>query len=208
MAALTITKGSSTESTLIQKLFAKANHAYFVNGKQIVTAANDQSTLPATAYASLASGFTCDMALPIIEDSISFNTGDTDKTEVNILDGTTLVSRASKGDSDITAQIASADDDIISLFMTKGHTLAGVKFAPTSTEHTYAATGYSFDVKKVTGAIVLADDTEDVCLILTNVEMFGALVAAEGDNPAYINAQITPKNNVEGDALLILRKTA
>jgi len=208
MASLTITAGTATESSLIQQLFAKANHAFFVSGKQIITAANDASTTPAASYASIASGFTWDYALPVIEDSISFNSGDTEKSEVNILDGSTLVSRATKGDSDISMQVASLDDDIMSLFMTKGQTLSGIKFSPTGTEHTYEGIGYSLNVKKSTGALILTDDTEDVCIVLANIEMVGALVAADGDNPAYINVQVTPKNNVEGDAILILTKTA
>lgn len=159
MATFTVTKGLGA----LDDIFAKVAHVYY-----------SSSVLNATPSASIS----VDMELPIIEDSVSFDTGGVDKTETKLTTGQVWTSRATKSDSNITMQVASLDADINALFMdSKGND------------------GYATTVKKATGSLYFVDDTGKGLVVLPNVEMFGSLVLGEGDNPGYFNVTVTPLIN-------------
>ena len=193
MAANSITLASGKDAANLQVLFAKMKNVYY----------NNQ---PITTASMTASGIDCELEFPVISDGVTMNTGDADVTEIKLTTGATWVSRADKGDSDISFQVASIAGDINDLFLTKktAATVTGVSVI--GLDGTFGGDSYSLDVNKVTGSLVLTDDNRQTVLILTNVEMYASLVVSDGDNPAYFNVSVTPKDNTEGAAIIILHK--
>jgi len=155
----------------LDNIFAKVAHVYFSK--------TAQEAKPSTSVE-------VDFELPIIEDSVSFDTGGIDKTEIKLTTGQIWTSKASKSDSAITLQIASLNSSIADLFLTK-----------------QTDGGYALDVKKVTGSLFFVDETGKGLVILPKAEMYGSLVVGEGDNPAYFNATVTPLINNAGASIYI-----
>lgn len=189
MAGLTVT----TKLTDLKTLFNDVKEIYFKNAEIKV--------------ADLGKSFTADMELPVLEEGVSFNTGDADVTEIKLTTGSTWVSKATKGDSDISFQVASIAGPVNSLLMNK------VGTDITSTEGilvdgvTYAGAAYSLAPKKVAGSLLMFSEDRQTIIALPNVEMYASLVAADGDNPAYFNVAVSPLENSEGADIMILWKT-
>ena len=176
-----------TKSAALQTLFSKIQHVYY----------------NASAIASGTSTVSDCTELPVLEDGVTFNTGEAEVTEVNLIDGSIWTSKADKGDSDISFQVASLNEAINNLFLTKGKTYSGVTLDGGTA---FGGAGYALDVKKATGSLVMTDDTGNTMIILPNVEMYGSLTVADGDNPAYFDVSVTPKANTDGDAIILLTK--
>ena len=193
MAAKAITLAASKDASNLQVLFAKMKNVYYNVGQ--ITANNLNSA-----------GIECELEFPVISDGVTMNTGDVDKTEIKLTTGAIWVSRADKGDSDISFQVASIAGDINDLFLTKkaSASVSGIQIQ--GLEGTFGGDSYSTDVNKVTGSLVMTDDNRQTVLILTNVEMYASLVVSDGDNPAYFNANVTPKDNTDGASIIILHK--
>lgn len=189
MAGLTVT----TKLTDLKTLFNDVKEIYFKSSEIKVTDLNKS--------------FTADMELPVLEEGVSFNTGDADVTEIKLTTGSTWVSKATKGDSDISFQVASIAGPVNSLLMNK------VGTDITSTEGilvdgvTYAGAAYSLAPKKVAGSLLMFSEDRQTIIALPNVEMYASLVAADGDNPAYFNVAVSPLENSEGADIMILWKT-
>nr|DAX44129.1 MAG TPA: hypothetical protein [Caudoviricetes sp.] len=189
MAGLTVT----TKLTDLKTLFNDVKEIYFKSSEIKV--------------ADLNKSFTADMELPVLEEGVSFNTGDADVTEIKLTTGSTWVSKATKGDSDISFQVASIAGPVNSLLMNK------VGTDITSTEGilvdgvTYAGAAYSLAPKKVAGSLLMFSEDRQTIIALPNVEMYASLVAADGDNPAYFNVAVSPLENSEGADIMILWKT-
>lgn len=189
MAGLTVT----TKLTDLKTLFNDVKEIYFKSSEIKV--------------ADLNKSFTADMELPVLEEGVSFNTGDADVTEIKLTTGSTWVSKATKGDSDISFQVASIAGPVNSLLMNK------VGSDITSTEGilvdgvTYAGAAYSLAPKKVVGSLLMFSEDRQTIIALPNVEMYASLVAADGDNPAYFNVAVSPLENSEGADIMILWKT-
>lgn len=189
MAGLTVT----TQLTDLKTLFNDVKEIYFKSSEIKV--------------ADLNKSFTADMELPVLEEGVSFNTGDADVTEIKLTTGSTWVSKATKGDSDISFQVASIAGPVNSLLMNK------VGTDITSTEGilvdgvTYAGAAYSLAPKKVAGSLLMFSEDRQTIIALPNVEMYASLVAADGDNPAYFNVAVSPLENSEGADIMILWKT-
>lgn len=189
MAGLTVT----TKLTDLKTLFNDVKEIYFKSSEIKV--------------ADLNKSFTADMELPVLEEGVSFNTGDADVTEIKLTTGSTWVSKATKGDSDISFQVASIAGPVNSLLMNK------VGTDITSTEGilvdgvTYAGAAYSLAPKKVAGSLLMFSEDRQTIIALPNVEMYASLVAADGDNPAYFNVAVSPLENSEGAGIMILWKT-
>lgn len=188
----------TTRNSELQTIFAKVNHVYF-----------DSITAGGLNTTEISKGVVFDYEFPIIEDSINFNTGEADVTEVKLIDGTVWTSMATKGDSDINFNVATLDNRIASQFLRntdtkfqEGQDISEVKIG----ENNYVGLGYNLEVKKATGALMFCDDTESVVVLLPNVEMYGTLNMGDGDNPAYFAVKVTPKMNLDGDAILIFTK--
>lgn len=189
MAGLTVT----TKLTDLKTLFNDVKEIYFKSSEIKV--------------ADLNKSFTADMELPVLEEGVSFNTGDADVTKIKLTTGRTWVSKATKGDSDISFQVASIAGAVNSLLMNK------VGTDITSTEGilvdgvTYTGAAYSLAPKKVAGSLLMFSEDRQTIIALPNVEMYASLVAADGDNPAYFNVAVSPLENSEGADIMILWKT-
>lgn len=188
MAGLTVT----TKLTDLKTLFNDVKEIYFKSSE--------------IKAADLGKAFTADMELPVLEEGVSFNTGDADVTEIKLTTGSTWVSKATKGDSDISFQVASIAGPVNSLLMNKVGTditsTAGILVDGV----TYEGAAYSLAPKKVVGSLLMFSENRQTIIALPNVEMYSSLVAADGDNPAYFNVTVTPLENSEGADIMILWK--
>ena len=188
MAGLTVT----TKLTDLKTLFNDVKEIYF-KSSEIKTA-------------DLGKAFTADMELPVLEEGVSFNTGDADVTEIKLTTGSTWVSKATKGDSDISFQVASIAGPVNFLLMNK----VGTEITSTAgilvDGVTYEGAAYSLAPKKVVGSLLMFSEGRQTVIVLPNVEMYSSLVAADGDNPAYFNVTVTPLENSEGADIMILWK--
>ena len=185
----------------LQTLFSKMSHVFF-SSKSIT--ASDFKT----------NGLEMDIELPVLSDGVNFNMGEPDKTETKLTTGIIWTSRADKGDSDISFQVASIDGIINSIFMNqKSAAYTGVKFGGAAAfgipaDNVYAGVSYSSDVKKVTGSLLLTDDNAQTIIVLPNVEMYAGLVVSDGDNPAYFNVSVTPTVNADGSDIVVFNLTS
>lgn len=75
-------------------------------------------------------------------------------------------------------------------------------------DESYSGAAYSMAPKKISGALIMMSDNKDVIVILPSIEMYGSLVVADGDNPAYFNVTVTPLENEDGSDIFILEKQA
>lgn len=151
---------------------------------------------------ALSSALTADMALPILDESLTFDMGAAEVTRVKLIDQTNWVSYAKKGDPDIQFQIPSFSDDIANTFGNK------IGAAASNTTEKTSYQGYSDAPKKVTGALLFVGDDEKVRVLLPNVEIYSAAVLGDGDNPSYFNCVVTPLANTAGAVYYIGKSTA
>lgn len=186
MAAMTVT----TKLNSLKTLFNKVDEIYYKKA-------------PITVE-ELASAVTADMELPILEDGVSFNTGDAEVTEVKITTGTTWTSKAIKGDADISFQVASIAGVINETFMEKVSEIAAT--TNLHEEDSYEGGAYKLSPKKVTGALFLFSEDKQTIIILPSVEIYSSLVIADGDNPAYFNLNVKPVENADGSNIFIMKK--
>ena len=146
-----------------------------------------------------------DMELPALDDGVTFDTGSADVTRVRITTKAVWTSKASKGDPDITFQVASVAGVVNDLLMENKKTIASATNIING--KTYKGAAYSLSPKKVTGALLMQSEDRQTIIILPNVEMYANFVAADGDNPAYFNVAVTPLENSEGADIFILSET-
>ena len=184
----------TTQVNTLQTVFNKIKEVHFRKGE--------------LKSADLATKLTIDMELPVLEDGISFNTGDADITETKLTTGEKWVTRAMKGDADISLQVASIAGKVNGLFMEEKKASITSGAGAVIDGVTYQGTAYSLAPKKVTGALVFMSEDRQTIIILPKVEMYASLVVADGENPAYFNVKVTPIKNSEGYDLLVLEKTA
>lgn len=151
---------------------------------------------------ALKTAMTADMALPILDESLTFDMGAAEVTRVKLIDQTNWVSYAKKGDPDIQFQIPSFSDDIANTFGNKKGNAA-----PNATDK-MSYQGYSDAPKKVTGALIFVGDDEKVQVVLPNVEIYSAAVLGDGDNPSYFNCVVTPLADTAGAVYYIGKSTA
>ena len=189
MAGLTVT----TKLTDLKTLFNDVKEIYFKSSE--------------IKAADLGKAFTVDIEFPVLEEGVNFNTGDAEVTKIKLTTGSTWVSKATKGDGDISFQVASIAGPVNSLLMNK------VGGDITSTEGilvegvAYSGGAYSLAPKKVVGSLLMFSEDRQTIIALPNVEMYSSLVAADGDNPAYFNVAVSPLENSEGADIMILWKT-
>lgn len=188
-----ITLAAASDASNLQVLFAKMKNVYY----------NNQ---PITKAALESSGIECELEFPVLSDGVTMNTGEPDVSEIKLTTGAIWVSRAEKGDSDISFQVASIAGKINDLFLSKKEAASVSGISVVGLDGTFSGDSYSLDVNKVTGALIMTDDNRQTVIILTNVEMYGGLVAGDSDNPAYFNVTVTPKDNTDGAAIIILHK--
>ena len=185
MAKITVTNQLSA----LRAVFNKMDEVYYIKTPLTVS--------------ELASAITVDMELPVLSDGVTFNTGEPETTEIKLTTGANWVTR---GDSDISLQVASLKGIINNLFMDKKEEI--VSTSNLSEDESYSGAAYSMAPKKISGALIMMSDNKDVIVILPSIEMYGSLVVADGDNPAYFNVTVTPLENEDGSDIFILEKQA
>lgn len=190
MAAITVTTGLSD----LQTLFNEAKEVYYCS-----------TALSKTTLASLS---TINMELPVLSGGINFDTGSADTTIVKLTTGANWAAKVSKGDPDITLQIASIAGTVNDMFMDKKSGAQAVSMTNTLSGKTFAGAGYSLSPKKVAGALLFLSQSRDTLIVLPNVEMYASLVAADGDNPAYFNVAVTPLEDTDGCDIYVMKATA
>lgn len=188
MAGLTVT----TKLTDLKTLFNDVKEIYFKSSE--------------IKAADLGKAFTVDIEFPVLEEGVNFNTGDAEVAKIKLTTGSTWVSKATKGDGDISFQVASIAGPVNSLLMNK----VGTEITSTAgilvDGVTYEGAAYSLAPKKVVGSLLMFSEDRQTIIALPNVEMYSSLVAADGDNPAYFNVTVTPLENSEGADIMILWK--
>ena len=189
MAGITVT----TKLTDLKSLFNSVKEIYYKAGE--------------IKMADLSKTFTADMELPVLGEGISFNTGEADVTPVKLTTGTVWTSKASKGDPDISFQVASIADKINNLLLNKVGEIAQGTAGALVEGVTYKGEAYSLAPKKVTGALLMFSEDRQTLIALPNVEMYSSLVVADGENPAYFNVKVTPSENSEKAEIMVLWKT-
>lgn len=190
MAGLTVT----TSLAELKVLFNDIDEIYYKSGEI------KASDLGSTALTTL-------MELPVLDEGVTFDTGAADVTRVRITTQETWTSKATKGDPDITFQVASIAGEVNDLLMTKITAAAVTGATNLVNGKTYAGSGYSLSPKKVTGALVMFSEDKQSVIILPSVEMYASFVGNDGDNPAYFNVAVTPVANSEGADIYILSET-
>lgn len=187
MAKLTISTGLAE----LQKLFNKMKEVYYV-------------TTPNKDLASLAA---FDMELPVVDDGITFNTGEPEVTPVKLTTGENWTSYAKAGDPDISIQVASIAGKVNNLLMDKkGAAKTMTNGFGENGGETYQGQGYALTPKKTTGALFFRSEDRQSAIWLPNVEMYSNLVV-ESDKPAYFNIKITPLAGDDGEAIVPLMRT-
>lgn len=127
---------------------------------------------------------TC-LDIPILEDSVTFKSGEVSTNKVKLINGELWDSIPKMGDADMSMQIGTLNDAVLSLFCTKATTaLSDVAFDG----FTYAGSGYRFDIKKVTGGLFMENADKTCAIWLPNVSMYGS-VMMDNAKPSYINVK-------------------
>lgn len=191
MAGFTVT----TKKVDLRQIFNQASKIYY---KSSETKSTDLS----------GTSLTLDMELPVLGEGFTFNSGEAETTNIRLTDETIWVARVDKGDPDISIQVASFADKVNELFLNKVTAAAVADASSLIDGKTFAGSGYSLSPKKAKGALFIVSQDEESIVVLPSVEMFGSLVLADGDNPAYFNVPITPLENSEGVEIFILQSTA
>lgn len=186
MAAMTVT----TKLDSLRVMFNKVDEIYFKKTPLAVT--------------DLATAITVDMELPVLEEGVTFNTGDADVTEIKITTGATWTTRAVKGEADISFQVASVQGAVNDTFMEKVTEIESTSNLDASAS--YAGGAYKLSPKKVTGALVMFSEDKQTIIILPSVEIYSNLVVSDGDNPAYFTLNVKPIENEDGSDIFILEK--
>ena len=187
---------STTKDTL-RTIFDKVNRVYYF--------ADNKTTQGAVkALGALTGG----IEFPVLEDGVTFDTGEPDTAEVKLTDGTTWTSKVSQGESDISFQVSSVHATINEILMEK-KTAAAISSAVQIGDYDYTGQGYALAPKKISGALVMVSSDSLTGVYLPDVEMFASFNGEGGDDSTgYYNVSVTPLTDANGAAFYILNGTA
>ena len=187
---------TTTKDTL-RTIFDKVNRVYYF-------ADNKTSGGAVKALGALTGG----IEFPVLEDGVTFNTGDPDKSEVKLTDGTTWTSKVKQGESDISFQVSSVHSTIMDILMEK-KTAASISSAVQIGDYDYTGQGYALAPKKVGGALVMVSSDGLTGVYLPDTEIFASFNGEGGDDSTgYFNVSVTPLTDANGAAFYILSGTA
>lgn len=179
----------STYKENLKKIFDKVNRVYYFPD-------------PTKALSSQTGG----IELPVLESGVTFNTGDPDKNEVKLTDGTVWTSKVKQGESDISFQVSSVHSTINELLMEKK---ANSSITAEFDGVTYTGDGFSLAPKKISGALLMTSEDKTTAVYLPNVEMFASFNGEGGDDSTgYYNVAVTPLTDAKGAAFYPLSGTA
>lgn len=187
---------TTTKDTL-KKIFDKVHRVYYF-------ADNKTAQGVVKPLGQLTNG----VEFPVLEDGVTFNTGDPDKSEVKLTDGTTWTSKVSQGESDISFQVSSVHSTIMDLLMEK-KTDAAIGTAVQIGDYDYTGQGYSLAPKKLSGALVMVSSDFLTGVYLPDVELFASFNGEGGDDSTgYFNVSVTPLTDANGAGFYILSGAA
>lgn len=187
---------TTTKDTL-KKIFDKVHRVYYF-------ADNKTAQGVVKPLGQLTNG----VEFPVLEDGVAFNTGDPDKSEVKLTDGTTWTSKVSQGESDISFQVSSVHSTIMDLLMEK-KTDAAIGTAVQIGDYDYTGQGYSLAPKKLSGALVMVSSDFLTGVYLPDVELFASFNGEGGDDSTgYFNVSVTPLTDANGAGFYILSGVA
>ncbi len=187
---------TTTKDTL-KKIFDKVHRVYYF-------ADNKTAQGVVKPLGQLTNG----VEFPVLEDGVTFNTGDPDKSEVKLTDGTTWTSKVSQGESDISFQVSSVHSTIMDLLMEK-KTDAAIGTAVQIGDYDYTGQGYSLAPKKLSGALVMVSSDFLTGVYLPDVELFASFNGEGGDDSTgYFNVSVTPLTDANGAGFYILSGVA
>lgn len=187
---------TTTKDTL-KKIFDKVHRVYYF-------ADNKTAQGVVKPLGQLTNG----VEFPVLEDGVTFNTGDPDKSEVKLTDGTTWTSKVSQGESDISFQVSSVHSTIMDLLMEK-KTEASISTAVQIGDYDYTGQGYSLAPKKLSGALVMVSSDFLTGVYLPDVELFASFNGEGGDDSTgYFNVSVTPLTDADGAGFYILSGAA
>ena len=187
---------STTKDTL-RTIFDKVNRVYYF-------ADNKTAQGAVKALGALTGG----IEFPVLEDGVTFDTGEPDTSEVKLTDGTTWTSKVSQGESDISFQVSSVHATINEILMEK-KTAAAISTAVQIGDFDYTGQGYALAPKKISGALVMVSSDSLTGVYLPDVEMFASFNGEGGDDSTgYYNVSVTPLTDANGAAFYILNGTA
>lgn len=136
-----------------------------------------------------------DFEFPVVEDSITYSMGEVDYEYVKLVSGAIWATKRSKGDPDISFQVATNNKEVAELFgmVTEvKNSTANVLKTPGSSTAVAAIMVDTSSIKSAKGTVIFTDDTGNA-EILPNCE----LTAARGkDSVAYWNVKVIPGNTV------------
>lgn len=187
---------TTTKDTL-KKIFDKVHRVYYF-------ADNKTEQGVVKPLGQLTNG----VEFPVLEDGVTFNTGDPDKSKVKLTDGTTWTSKVSQGESDISFQVSSVHSTIMDLLMEK-KTEAAISSAVQIGDYDYTGQGYSLAPKKLSGALVMVSSDFLTGVYLPDVELFASFNGEGGDDSTgYFNVSVTPLTDANGAGFYILSGAA
>ena len=175
-----------TDKASIKLLFSQMSKVFFTSTPNQVT--------PDSAF----------IELPILEDSVTFKTGEAQLTKVKLIGGEVWDVIAKAGDDDMSLQIGSVNDTITSMFIDKvsGATVStAVSFNGVS----YTGQGYSTAVKRVTGGFWMTNSDATAAIWLPNVECYSSLMM-DNNKPSYINVKFSALSDTKGAAIYVMTK--
>lgn len=173
---------SITNKDTLKKIFDKVSRVYYFASANTPLGSQTQA-----------------LEFPVLEDGVGFNTGDPDKSEVKLTDGTTWTSKVKQGESDISFQVSSVHSTINELLMEKktGATITNAAFGG----YNYSGSGFSLAPKKVTGALLMQSEDRLTAIYLPNVEIYASFNGEGGDDSTgYYNVAVTPLTDTNGAA--------
>ena len=173
--ALTIT----TKETL-KTLFSQMSYLYYI---------------PTPNLASPAAETGACIEIPVLEDSNTFKTGEVSTTRVKLSDGQLWDAIPKMGDGDMSFQIGTLNDTILSLFCSKCDAVSAATF----NGFTYAGNGYRPDIKKLTGGFFMTNADKTSAIWMPNISAYGS-VQMDNSKPAYINVKYDALNSTLANA--------
>lgn len=135
---------------------------------------------------------------PVLEDGVTFDTGEAEVNEIKLTDDTTWVSKSKQGESDIAFQVSSVHSTINELLMEKKTSTA---ITAQFDGYDYTGHGFSLAPKKVSGALLMLSEDKGSAIYLPNVEIFASFNGEGGDDSTgYYNVKVTPLTDANGAA--------
>lgn len=186
----------STTKDNLKKIFDKVNRVYLFTENK-----NEDGTVK--ALSELANG----IELPVLDGGVTFSTGDAEKNEVKLTDGTIWTSKVTQGDSDISFQVSSVHDTIMDTLMEKKLD-AVIDEAVQIGNFDYTGQGYALAPKKISGALVMVSADFLTGVYLPEAELSSSFNGEGGDDSTgYFNVTVTPLTDANGAGFYILNGT-